>query len=157
MTEYEVFIPHVAGRVSVTARGFFTGARLFVDGRPATKGGRGRFPLPKADGGRAEARLVYTMLTYVPAVTVDGVRYEVGPKLPLFLAILAFLPFALVFAGGALGGLCGGIGWAVSSGIARGPWPIGAKVPAMLGTTVLAVGAYAALAMALQGALGGSR
>lgn len=154
MAEHEVAIPEIAGRVTITEPGLFSGSRLLVNGKPAEKAGWGKFWLPRTDGGRAEARLVAGFTTWVPSLMVGGVRHDVGPKLPIYLAVLAFLPFTLMFVGGALGGLCGGLGAGLNHQIARTDWPLPLKLVAMLAVTGAAVGTFMMVATALHLAIG---
>jgi hypothetical protein len=153
MPEDEVKIPLVAGRITVTEPGVFSGSKLLVDGQPAPKAGWGSYWLTRPDGSRVKARLVQGLTSWIPTVVVGTIRYEVGPKLPAFLVAFALAPLGLIFVGGAIGGLCGAVGWGVNNQIARTSWPAALKIPAMLGVAAVAFGVYLIVAGAIQLAL----
>ena len=126
------------------------GAKLVIDGQPAPKAGWGAFWLTRPDGSRVKARLAQGLMTWIPDVVVDKTRYPVGPKLPVVLAVIALLPFLLVFIGGALGGFCGAVGWGVNSKLARMSWPMVGKIAAMLAVTGAAAGTFLGLAAVFE-------
>ncbi len=135
--EFEVEIPGVVGRVTLTRPGAFSGSELRVDGHPAPKGDkRGTFELP-AEGGRKKiARLRQHISWVLPAVEVDDVKHEVGPKIPFGLMLLACIPFALGGVGGMIGGAMGGAAFAINMGIARSTLPVVSQALAMVAVTV---------------------
>lgn len=155
MADYPVAVPSIAGSVSITEPSLWHGAKLLVDGAPAEKIRLGRYRLKKLDGSAAEAQLRANFGQYLPTLIVEGVSYDVGPKLSKALLALAFLPFCLVFVGGALGGLCGAIGWGFNNQLARTSMPTTVKVVVMLAVTAVAVVAFFGLAAAFQMALRG--
>lgn len=154
MADYSVTISGIAGRVSITEPGLFRGAKLLVDQAPAERIRGGRYRLKKLDGSTTEAQTQLSFGQYLPILIVEGVRYEVGPKLSKPLLVLSFLPFCLVFLGGALGGLCGGIGWGFNNQLARTSMPTTVKVVAMLIVAVASVFAYVGMATLFHLAIG---
>lgn len=132
MADIEVAVPGVAGRVSISEPGLFIGARVLIDGVPIKRMFGNRFTLRKVDGTTTIAKLQANLGQYFPTLVVDNVRYEIGEKLPKVLLVLSFLPFCLVFVGGALGGLCGGLGWSFNNQLARTSIPMTVKVFVML-------------------------
>ena len=135
--EFELEIPGVSGRVTITRPTAFGGSEVRVDGHPAPKGSkRGTYELPTVAGGTKVARLRPSLMAIVPAVEVDDVKYEVGPKISIGLFILCCLPFGLAGFGGALGGACGGAAFGINLGIARSTLPLVSQVLAMLAVTI---------------------
>jgi hypothetical protein len=153
MAEHEVKIPQVAGRITVTDPGVFSGSKLLVDGRPAPKAGWGHYWLTRPDGSRVKVRLAHGFTSSIPAVVVGTLRYDVGPKLPAVLVAFALVPLGLIFVGGAIGGLCGGVAWGVNNQIARTSWPTVLKIPVMLGVAAAAFGVYLIVAGSIHLAL----
>jgi hypothetical protein len=153
MADHEVAIPQISGRITVTEPGLFSGSKLLVDGQPAPKAGWGSYWLTRPDGSRVKARLVKGFTNLIPAVVVGSLRYDVGPKLPAFLVAFAVVPLLLLFVGGAVGGLCGGVGWVFNNQIARTSLPTLLKIPLMLGVAAVAFGVYVLVAGAIHLAL----
>lgn len=136
--DYPFERPDLAGRVVV--RVSTIGApKLLVNDQPAPRGPkRGTFALLKTDGTHATVKLLPAFNRVVPSVEVDGVETELGPKVNVGLLIVCFIPFGLVGIGGALGGLCGGAGWAINQAVLRSSHSTMAKVLIMLGVTLTA-------------------
>jgi hypothetical protein len=128
--------PDLAGRV-VARVSTLTAPKLFFNDQPAPRGPkRGTFVLPKTDGTEATARLLPAFNRVVPNLEVDGVKHELGPKLNTGLLIMSAIPIGLVGIGGALGGLCGGTGWAINQAVLRSSHPTIVKVLIMVGVTL---------------------
>jgi len=112
----------VASGVEVQLAGLFSRPRILVDGEPAPTVGRNKYRvrLPRADGGDVEARLHFDLLSTAPTVFIDGEPHALGEKLSLAWVILALLPGVLVV-GGALGGICGALGFGFNLALVRSP------------------------------------
>lgn len=145
MAEYPVVVPSIAGQLTIVEPSIWRGAKLLVDGAPAERI-RGRYRLKKSDGTTTEAQFRSSFGQYLPTLIVEGASYDVGPKLSKAFLVLAFLPFCLVFIGGALGGLCGAVGWAFNNQLARTSLPATVKVVVMLLVTAVAIVAFLGLA-----------
>ena len=146
MTDGEVVIPGVVGRITISAPGLFRGAQILVDGAPAKKGGWGKVLLQRADGSTVEAKLADHLTRTVPSIQIGADKYSAGVPIPIVQIVLMFLPFGLVTVGGALGGLCGGVGFVANQLIVRSNRPAGLKAALMLGVTGAAVLAFLGLA-----------
>jgi len=150
-TEIPVAVEEVRGRVSVRLPGGFKGVGLLLDGAPAPAGeARLTYTLPRVDGGVAHARLNAEALGMKFTLVVDGRSYPVGVELPGWLIVFVGMPLLLLFIGGALGGLCGGIGAAVNQGLVQRDWPVAWKALACLGVAAVSGGAWLALVTAFH-------
>ena len=111
------------------------GAHITVNGAPAAKGKWGKKLVPLDGGGELEVRLSQGFggleLSY------GKEKIPIGPRVPVALGILAFLPIGLVAVGGAIGGGIGGLGAAMNLQIANSPRSIPLKAVMMLGTLVI--------------------
>lgn len=152
-----VDVPNARGRVELVEPGLFAGIRIELDGQPVTREGlfSPRYPIPTNDGGTFALEVRADPFRGGFTVKGPGLDGRVGDPIPLALGILAFLPFALVAVGGAIGGLMGGLGWAVNQQIARSDLPLPIRVALMLGVTLAAGAAWLVLAVGLQLALHG--
>ena len=153
MDEHLVKLDQIAGRITIADPGVFRGAQLLVNGSPAERIKAGRFRLTRTDGSVTEAKFQVAFGQYLPTLVVDGVNYEVGPKLQKWLLALAFLPLCLVFGGGALGGLCGAVGWGFNNQLARSSKPAGVKVGLMLLVTAVSVLVFLGAAVLVNSAI----
>jgi hypothetical protein len=102
--ETSVTIPGVAGPVSGAAG--MWGLTIKVAGQPVPRSGR-NVTLPGLDGQPVAATLRSNALDPYPVLRVAGVDYATGPRPPMWLKVLAVLPFALIAVGGLLGGVFG--------------------------------------------------
>ena len=100
------------------------------------------FPLTMPDGSIRKMFVKSSGLDYVPKVMIDGREIILARKLEWYEYALALLPFALIFVGGALGGLCAVAGLFFNLQIFRTDWPLAVKVLSVLGVSVLAGLAY---------------
>lgn len=151
--DYPLERSDLVGRV-VVRMSTLGGAKIFLNDQPAPRGPkRGTFALPKTDGTQATAKLLPAFNRIVPCVDVDGIKHELGPKVNTGLLILSMIPFGLVGVGGALGGLCGGVGWGINQAVLRTSQPTIAKVLIMLGVTIVASALWFVLAMSLRTAI----
>lgn len=120
--EYPVRIAGFEGRqIVVKSGGLFSGAKLLVDGQPAPKGEkRGELLLRRNDGTDVPAQLRMTnFLDPVPVVVINGEQIHVVEPLKWYEWVWAGSPILLVFAGGLLGGLTGGVAAVVNGRILR--------------------------------------
>lgn len=119
--EYPINIKGFEGRETVIRdAGFFSAPKLIIDGQPASKGPkRGQLSLRRNDGTEVLAQLKTSFVDPAPKLVIEGETIETAAPLPWHQWLWAALPFALVFAGGALGGLFGGIATIVNGRIFR--------------------------------------
>ncbi|MFG3687000.1 hypothetical protein [Micromonospora sp. NPDC047740] len=125
--------------------------RVLVGGIPET-GRRNVFELPAVGGGTVRAKLRSNLLDPYPVIDIDGVKHRTGPKTPVVLRVLILLPFLLVIKGGLIGGLFGGVGFAVNHSIARSDRSTGAKAALMILAALGVCLAYLVLASIVQAA-----
>lgn len=120
--KYPLSIPGFSeGRVELEAGGFWSGARLLLDGQPAPRAAkRGQYSLTRDDGTLATARFKnYWILDTVPQVLVDETTYQAVPPLKWYEWTWSALPLVLAFIGGGLGGLLGGAAMVINGRIFR--------------------------------------
>lgn len=147
--ELSVDLPGVSRKVTVRGAGFWSGARIYVDGSPAEKSGLfGKVKIPADDGTVLEARAQYALTGLV--VTAGKTRYPVGPQNPSWMGILIFAPIGLIGVGGMLGGLMGAAGMLVNRRIATSEQSNGMKTLQMIGVFFLATAIMLALAGAVR-------
>lgn len=98
-------------RLVLRATGIFSSAKLFLDGQPAPKGPkRGQYTLRRNDGSQVVAQLkISNLISPYPQLIIDGQPIKVGEQLVWYQWIWAGLPLLLLFMGGMLGGLYGGL------------------------------------------------
>ena len=94
-------------KIEVKPRGFFRSPGLFVNGEPAIKDSRrGQFLLTRPNGKKAVAAWRPMMLGFdVSQLELDGERYSIVAPLPWHELAWCGVPFVLIAAGGALGGV----------------------------------------------------
>jgi hypothetical protein len=146
MSERELSIPGIQGRVTVSPPGLFRGAEVRVDGAPAKRKGWGKLLLPRADGSLAEARLVDHFTRTVPSLQIGSEKHEAGEAIPPLQVVFALLPFVLLVIGGAIGGACGAVAFVVNQGVIRSQKAPALKLMLMLGSTLVAAAVYFVLA-----------
>lgn len=127
-------VPDAAGRVEVVEPGTFSGVVVEVDGRAVPKAGMfsRSYPIPTRSGGTFDLEVMPDTFRGGVRVKGQGIDAQLGEQIPMWLAVLAFLPFGLVAVGGAIGGLLGGLGWAVNRQIALQSFPMPLRALAML-------------------------
>ena len=143
--------------VELETGGLWRGARLLQDGVPVPRGrARGTFAPRRDDGGEGTARLVASpfVIDPVPRVEIDGRRLDVVRPLRWYELVWVALPILLVFLGGALGALVGGVAAAVNARILRTDQPLGARYLLSAGVTLFAVAVYGVLAIIILGLVG---
>lgn len=132
-----VEVPDARGRVEVVEPGMWTGVAVEVDGQAVRKAGMfsRSYPIPTRSGGTFELEVIPDTFRGGIHVKGAGLDARFGEPIATWLAALAFLPFALVTVGGAIGGLFGGLGWAVNRQIALSSMPMPLRALAMLAVT----------------------
>ena len=89
---------------------FLKGSRLYVNGKPAKKGNRrGQFILTDDNGFKVPVYKKHAFLDPIPSLIVDDEEYRFEEPLSVFQYIWCGMPLILIFVGGAIGGLIGGI------------------------------------------------
>lgn len=132
-----VEVPDAAGRVEVIEPGMWSGVAVEVDGRAMPKAGMfsRSYPIPTRSGGTFDLEVIPDTFRGGVHVKGAGLDARLGEPIPTWLAILAFVPFGLVGVGGAIGGLFGGLGWALNRQIALSSIATPLRALAMLAVT----------------------
>lgn len=120
--QYPLSLPGFENRrLLVETGGFWSGAKIMIDGEPAPKGPkRGQFLLRRNDGTEIIAQLrVHNFLDPVPQVVIGGENIQIAEPLKWYQWVWGGFPFALAIIGGALGGLVGGIALVINGRIFR--------------------------------------
>ena len=147
--------PGFEGRgLALRPMGFFQGAAIICDGAAAPRKGR-TFTLTDNHGAPVSFRLNGNVFDPIPAVVVGGkTTLRLGRPFAWYEYLWIALPLVL-FVGGALGGLCGGVAVLVNARLLRSSLPVlaryGLGVLVILGAAV----AWLVLAVALTFAVGG--
>lgn len=148
-------IPGLAGPVVVESAFFANRYTITAGGIPATRVARNTYALPAAGSGTVQTTVSGGFFDAYPTLTINGVRHRTGPPVPLVMRILAVFPMVVVFAGGALGGVVGALGWAVNMAILRLTMSWAVKALLMLTIAVAAYLTWYLLASAIVGAING--
>lgn len=143
--------------IEIETAGFFTGVRLLQNGEPAPKGARrGTFALRRDDGGESTAKLRPSpfFVDPVPAVEIDGRRYEVVPPFRWYELVWLGLPLLLIFVGGAIGALVGVLAAGANATVFRSDRPALNRYALTAGISVFSVILYVAVASIFLGIVG---
>lgn len=126
------------------------GVRLRADGAELPRrGARQRFLVPMRDGSQRDLLFRERFPDFALVGYTSAGRQKVGPGLAWWKVTLVFLPLALVFGGGLLGGVVGATGAYVNSRLFRADAPAPLLVAGALGVLALSGVAYFALAVAV--------
>ena len=138
---YSLIVPGLErDQAEVETAGLVSPTKVLLNGSPAPPGQkRGEFRLPRPDGTTATVQLLSGFLDHVPRVMVDGVPQTLAPPLNLGEKTLTLLPIILVFSGGMIGGICGGIAVTANMAIFRSAWPPSARYAAASGIFLAAL------------------
>jgi len=122
-----ITLPGMEGQnLALRLAGTFTGARLTLNGEPVTKQ-NGFFQLRSNAGSTLAVKFKSRLLDPIPNLVVGGQTIQIAPPLAWYQYLWMSLPIVLIFAGGAIGGFCGGLAAAISSRIFRSDRSDGAK------------------------------
>ena len=106
--------------ITVSTPGFFSGARLLVDGQPAPKDARNkRYVLRSEDGGEVPVRLHMLFLDPVPQVIVEERTYKAVEPFRWYEWLWSGLPLLLMFADNLIGGAFGLLGFYFNAYVMR--------------------------------------
>jgi hypothetical protein len=114
---------HIEGfegqNIQVEPAGFFTAARLLVDGQPAPKGKKPNQNRLTRNDGREVVVTWRPQLLDMPKLVVDGKTIDIVKPLHWYEWVWSALPILLIIIGGALGGITGIIAFSINSKIFR--------------------------------------
>ena len=118
--KYPVEIPGFEGQtVEVESGGLFSGAKLFINGRQVPKGPKRREMLLTDSYGSKVIATWRNNFLDVPNLFIEGKLIRVVAPLKWYEWIWNGLPVALIFIGGALGGLLGALAVSINMSIFR--------------------------------------
>ena len=107
---YQVKLGGLADRKVEVESSVFRGARVLVDGQPAPKGPkRAQFFVRGTDGRDSVLELKTKLPDPVPQVVWGGQTIKLEEPLKWYQWLWSGVPLLLLFVGGALGGLLGGV------------------------------------------------
>lgn len=135
-----------------TASSVFSGPKLWLNGI-AVKKEKGRYPVTSDAGAVKLIQMRYNLIDPVPTLKIDEQAVNLLEPLQWYEYAWSGLPFLLVFAGGALGGLVGGAATIANGRIFRSNKGQVAKYGLAGLITVSAVVVFFVLAIALRAAL----
>jgi hypothetical protein len=113
-------------RLAVQTGGLVSGPKVVIDGAPAPRQ-KGTYFVRNNRGEEVQVKLKPGLLDPVPRVEIAGQVLSLAKPLTWFEYVWMALPIALVFIGGALGGLCGASAVYASARVFRGGRSTGAK------------------------------
>lgn len=148
-----VQLPGLEGQnVALRLAGTFSGAKLVVNGQPVAKQ-NGVFNLRSNAGSTVAVKFKGRFLDPIPNLEVGGQIIQLRPALAWYQYVWMSLPIVLVFGGGAIGGMCGGLAAGVSSRIFRSDRSEGMKYALTGMISLAAFVTYFVLAMAVSTAI----
>lgn len=134
-----VRLPGMEGRnVTLRVAGNFTGPKLMLNGQPVAKQ-NGAFQLRSNAGSALDVKFKGRFLDPIPNLVVGGQTIQLVPALAWYQYVWMGIPMILMFMGGAIGGLCGGVAAAMSSRVFRSNFNEGAKYAL---TGLISLGAF---------------
>jgi hypothetical protein len=118
---YKVSLPGFTLQTIEVQHSMLSGSKLLVNGQPAEKDpGTGQMQLRRDDGVVVIAKLRRNMMGFdVPSLVVDGQVVKVVEPLKWYEWLWIALPILLIFVGGALGVICGGVAVLINANIFR--------------------------------------
>ncbi len=140
--QYRVNAPALEGREVMLESRTLGQPRLWVDGQAAQRGAkRGQYLVPTGNAGAVTVAVRPRLLGVdpVPDVEVDGQKVSLAEPLHPAAVVWGVLPLGLLFIGGAIGGLLGGLAAAVNLKLLRSRGGLTAYVLAGLVTLAAVV------------------
>jgi hypothetical protein len=135
--------------LSVETGGFFRSARVLHNGNPVEKH-NGGYPVRSNRGERVSIRLKGNLLDPIPKVIFGNETIVLARPLMWYEYIWIGLPILLMFKGGAIGGLVGGMATYTSARVFRSDRSALAKYGITALISVVAVVAFFILGLAVQ-------
>lgn len=142
-------------QIVIETPGFFSSAKLLINGQPAPKGSkRGQYLLQRNDGTEVKAKLKSMFLDPVPQVVInDDQVVKLVEPLKWYQWIWAGLPILLVFAGGVLGAILGMVATSFSTRIFRSEMDTAAQYAVVAVISIVAVVTYFIIVLIISGML----
>jgi len=159
--KYSFSLPQLPDTVINVDISFWSGKRIvLVNGIPAEKSAKSKFNKPKyiissPDGTENILEIRQSAFDGGLTVFLNDTKIPISRPLKWYEYLMGGLPILLIFAGGALGALFGGIGAYANFKIIRSKMNIVAKMFVTLGISVLSVILYFAFALLINYAIHG--
>ena len=108
-------------KIEVQSAGVFSGYKLIIDGERAPKGPkRGQMTMRRNDGAEVLAVWKPKVLGFdVPQLQVEGETIDLVQPLQWYEWLWGGLPILLLFVGGAIGGILGGVAFTLNAKVFR--------------------------------------
>ena len=153
---YQVNLVGLSDRKVEVESSVFGRARLLVDGQPAPKGSkRSQFLVRGTDGRDSIVELKTVVPDPVPQVLWAGQTIRLEEPLRWYQWLWVGVPLLLLFLGGAIGGLVGGVAVTLNVRILRSNMSGILRYAATAFVSVAACGMYLAIARTLLSAIHG--
>jgi hypothetical protein len=153
---YSIQIDGFEGQtIEVKSPSMFAGPKLLVNGQPTSKGPkRNQMVLRRNDGKEIIASWKPRILGLdMPQLFVDGKIINVVAPLVWYEWIWSGISILLVFSGGLIGGMIGGLSFSINTQIFRSSLSTVAKYFATAGVSIMAVIIYFIVAALFLGAI----
>ena len=148
----EIEVPHPefkAQRIAVETAGWFRGPRLLINGSMVKKI-KGLYVVATDAGLQVPVKLKYNYLDPIPKIAIRDEIIALATPLNWSQYICIGIPFTLAAIGGAIGGMCGGLGAVANGRIFRSERSSTAKYGLSVLVTIGATVAFIILATAVQ-------
>jgi hypothetical protein len=147
---YPVVLEGFEGQtIEVQSGGFIQGAKLLINGEPAPKGPKRNTMLLRRNNGQELVAAWKPQLFDVPQLVVEGKTIALVKPLQWYEWLLCLLPVLLVFAGGALGAVCGLVAFYINTQLFRSNQGQPVKILGALLVAVAATIVYLVLGIVL--------
>jgi hypothetical protein len=143
-------------RLSVQTASLFAGPKLLLNG-VIVKRQKGRYPVVSDSGAQTLIQMRYNLIDPVPAFKIGEDSIKLVEPFHWYEYVWSGLPILLVYAGGALGGLLGGVATMANGRIFRSDRGSIAKYGLAGLITVSAALVFFALAIGIRLAIGANK
>lgn len=153
--EYPLQVDGFEGRrLAIVPAGMLSGTKLVIDGQPAPRGNKKHhYVLRRNNGMEVAAELKIPAFDPIPHLVIDNQIYRAVEPLKWYEWIITGLPLALIFVGGALGAVCGSIGFIINTRILRSESSVVRRYTLTAVVTVLTGAVYGMLVTFVRGLL----
>ena len=150
---YRLNVPGFEGqRLEIDAGAFKK--TLLLNGVKAPAAGIGKYRLIRSDGREVTTKWT-SSFDPAPSIVIDGQTIRTAPPLKWHEMVVVGAPLLLIFMGGAIGGLLGGIAATVNAKLMRSAQPAPVRYVGGIALACVAAVLYLLLAGALQLAIKG--
>jgi hypothetical protein len=129
---------------------------LLLNGVKAPSAGIGQYRLTRNDGREVTTKWA-SSLDPAPSIVIDGQTIRTAPPLRWYEIAAVGSPVLLVFAGGAIGGLLGGVAATFNAKLMRSAQPVAVRYIGCIAVACIAAVLYVLLAGALHLAVSGAQ